>query len=174
MRTRISPRLIVAALLVAVGCARGGPAPLSDADKSAIRANDQKFAQGVMAKDWAAVAAMYTTDASFMPPNDTLVKGREAIQAWMTGFPPVSAFTLEPQEVEGVGDLSYVRGTWPVKEPSRLDEPQPSHETWAEPYPSPKPIQKPFRTWGRCPHSAELPTKSRTPRGARLLRIVRI
>ena len=112
MRTRISPRLIVAALLVAVGCARGGPAPLSDADKSAIRANDQKFAQGVMAKDWAAVAAMYTTDASFMPPNESLVKGREAIQTWMTGFPPVSAFTLEPLEVEGVGDLSYVRGTY--------------------------------------------------------------
>lgn len=111
MHTRIAPRLVIAALLMVAGCARGG-APLSEADKSAVRANDQKFVQGVLAKNWTAVAAMYTANASFMPPNGPEVTGPAMIQAWMEAFPPVSAFTLEPLEIDGVGDLAYVRGTY--------------------------------------------------------------
>jgi uncharacterized protein (TIGR02246 family) len=112
MHTRVTPRAAVAALLLAVGCARGGPASLSEADKTALRANDQKFADAVLAKNWAAAAALYTADASFMPPNGPEVKGPAMIQAWMGAFPPVTSFTLEPQEVDGVGNLAYVRGIY--------------------------------------------------------------
>src|ERR1041384_187814 len=87
-------------------------AALSDADKSALKANDDHFTQGVMARNWAGLAAMYTPDAMFMPPNQAAVKGREAIQTWMSAFPPVTAFKLEPQETEGIGDVAYVRGTY--------------------------------------------------------------
>jgi ketosteroid isomerase-like protein len=112
MHTRVTPRAAVAALLLAVGCARGGPASLSEADKTALRANDDKFEQGVMARNWAGVAAMYAPEASFMPPNGPEVKGPAMIQAWMEAFPPVSAFATEPLETDGAGDLAYVRGTY--------------------------------------------------------------
>jgi len=112
MVTRVAPRL-VAALLLVVGCApAGGPAPLSDADKSALRANDEKFVQGVLAKNWTAIAALYTANASFMPPKGPEVTGPANIQAWMEAFPPVTAFTLEPLEIDGVEDLAYVRGRY--------------------------------------------------------------
>ena len=55
-----------------------------EADKAAIRAIDQRFTQGIMAKDWPAVAAMYTTGASFMPPNQPVVSGRAAPLGAMT------------------------------------------------------------------------------------------
>ena len=112
MHTRLAPRLAVAALLLTVGCTPAGPASLNEADKAALRAIDQKFADAVLAKNWAAAAALYTPEASFMPPNGPLVKGPAAIQTWMAAFPPVTAFTLEPQETVGVGDLAYVRGVY--------------------------------------------------------------
>lgn len=60
MVTRMAPRLM-AVLFLVVGCAGGGgPAPLSEADKSAVRANDENFVQGVLAKNWTAVAALCT------------------------------------------------------------------------------------------------------------------
>ena len=112
MHTRVTSRLGVAALLLTVGCTPAGPASLNEADKTALRAIDQKFVDAVLAKNWPAAAALYTAEASFMPPNGPEVKGPAAIQAWMGAFPPVTSFTLEPQEIDGVGDLAYVRGTY--------------------------------------------------------------
>jgi len=114
MHTRVTSRLAVAALLLTVGCARGGggPAALTEADKAAMRAVDQKFVDAVLAKNWAAAAAVYTADASFMPPNGPLVKGSAAIQAWMPSLPPLTTFTLEAQQIDGVGDFAYARGVY--------------------------------------------------------------
>ncbi len=112
MQTRVAHLFAVAALLLTAGCAPGGPAALSEADRTALRASDQKFADAVLAQNWAAVAALYTSEASFMPPNGPLVKGADSIQAWMAAFPPVTTFTLEPQQTDGVGDLAYVRGIY--------------------------------------------------------------
>jgi len=110
MRTRYAVGSLTL-LWLAAGCA-GGPTPLSEADKATIRANDEKFAQAVVAKNWPGLAAMYSTDAAFMPPNESVVQGRAAIQSWMSAFPPVTAFSLTPQLVEGRDDIAYVRGTY--------------------------------------------------------------
>jgi len=108
----LAPRLAVAALLLTAGCAPGGPAALSEADKTVLRAIDQQFADAVLAKNWAGAAAVYTAEASLMQPNGPTVEGRAAIQAWLEAFPPVSALTIETQEIDGLGDLAYVRGTY--------------------------------------------------------------
>ena len=66
----------------------------------------------MLAKNWAAAAALYTPEASFMPPNGPLVKGPAAIEAWMATFPPLTTFTLEAQQIDGVGDFAYIRGVY--------------------------------------------------------------
>ena len=66
MHTRLAPRLAVAALLLAIACTPSGPAALNEADKTALRAIDQRFAEAVLAKNWAGAAAVYTTEASLM------------------------------------------------------------------------------------------------------------
>lgn len=83
----------------------------SDEDIAAIKESSEAFVQALLSKDWPAVAAMYTEDASFMPPNQPIVQGRAAIQTWMEAFPPLAEFNLTPVEIEGCGDLAYVRGT---------------------------------------------------------------
>lgn len=104
-------RLLVVALPIFAACQKGAQ-PISDADKAALRAVEDKFAGGVLAKNWAEVAGLYATNATFMPPNEPALTGPAAIQAWMAAFPPVTAFKLTVQEVDGVGDLAYVRGTY--------------------------------------------------------------
>jgi ketosteroid isomerase-like protein len=55
---------------------------------------------------------VYTEDATFMPPNEATVQGRADLQAWMEAFPAISAANLTIQEIDGYGDIAYVRGTY--------------------------------------------------------------
>ena len=88
--------------------------PLSEEDVAAIRAVPEAFAQAVLAGDWGTVAAGYAEDAVLMPPNGPAVEGRAAIRAWWeaSSTPNMTQFTLPPTEIDGHGDLAYVRGTY--------------------------------------------------------------
>jgi uncharacterized protein (TIGR02246 family) len=83
----------------------------SEEDVTAIRASTESFAEAIRAGDWAGVAALYTEDAVFMPPNEPAVQGRAAIEAWMGAFPPLTEFSPAVVDIDGRGDLAYVRGT---------------------------------------------------------------
>ncbi len=87
-----------------------GVKALSAEDVAANKALTAAYVQGVNSKDWAAVTALYTEDAILLPPNQPLVQGREAILAWAEAFPPLTEFDLTLVEVDGYGDLAYVRG----------------------------------------------------------------
>ena len=41
--------------------------------------------KAALAKDWATFAAQYVEDAVVYPPNESAVKGREAIRSWLGG-----------------------------------------------------------------------------------------
>jgi uncharacterized protein (TIGR02246 family) len=85
---------------------------LSEADREAIRAVSQQWTERILARDFAGLAALYSEDAVFMPPNEPAVDGRANIQAWMESFPPVTAMDLQIVEIEGRGDLAYVWGSY--------------------------------------------------------------
>jgi len=104
---------LVPFLALLVAC-QAGPRPLSEADKTTLRDNDQHFAQLALAKNWAMLASRFTSDGEMLPPNEPAVKGRAAIQAWMTAYPPISAFTVETPEIDGVGDFAYTRGAYTI------------------------------------------------------------
>jgi uncharacterized protein (TIGR02246 family) len=79
-----------------------------DAIASAIENFTGAFKRG----DAAAVAAWYTTDATLLPPDNTMMKGRDAIQAFWQGAMSmgVSEAKLETLEVETRDDLAYEVG----------------------------------------------------------------
>ena len=85
--------------------------PLSDEDVAAIEASSESFVEAILAGNWAGVAALYTEDAVLMPPNQPAVQGRANIEAWMGAFPRLTDFSLETVEIDGRGDLAFVRGT---------------------------------------------------------------
>ncbi len=103
---------VLAALAVSVAACAAGAASLSDADIAAIEEGSEAFAAAANADDWGGVAALYTEDAVLMPPNGPAVQGRAAVEAFFATFPPFSGFTLNPVEIDGRGDLAFVRGTF--------------------------------------------------------------
>jgi uncharacterized protein (TIGR02246 family) len=85
---------------------------ISPADVSKINEVTQAFLKAALARDWAALAALYVEDAVFHPPNMPGVKGRAAIRGWFENFPPLTSFKATNVTVDGQGDFAYVVGTY--------------------------------------------------------------
>ena len=103
--------LAAAAVLIAAAC-QPQTQGLTDADRAAIEEVTEQFLQAFLSADFETIAQLYTEDAVFLPPNEPAVTGREAIKTWLTAFPRVSAATFTTDEIDGVGDLAYVRGRY--------------------------------------------------------------
>jgi len=106
------PTLLLAALSCAALACQPAPARLSEADIAAIRAVTDSFVQYGRARRDSAGASLYTEDGIVMPANQPAVQGRAAIRAWLEAFPAMSEFSLTIVEIDGRGDLAYVRGTY--------------------------------------------------------------
>jgi uncharacterized protein (TIGR02246 family) len=106
------PTFLLTALSCAALACQPVPAKLSDADIAAIRAATDSYATQAVAGRDSAVAAQYTENAIAMPPNQPALEGRAAIRAWFEAFPPMSAMSFTVLDIDGRGDLAYVRGTY--------------------------------------------------------------
>jgi ketosteroid isomerase-like protein len=98
-----------------LGCRSPVPTGLTDADKAAIRKGTDVVVSIANAptKDWDAyVRTDYTEDALVLPPNTPAVEGWNAIKSYILTEGTVSDFKVEMLEIEGRGDLAYVRGTY--------------------------------------------------------------
>ncbi|UCG88728.1 MAG: DUF4440 domain-containing protein [Gemmatimonadota bacterium] len=103
---------VVLMLTLGVTTCRPGVGRLSEEDVAAIRSTHAAYHEVVSAKDWDAVVTYYTTDAVIMPPNQPAVHGRDPIRDWYASFPPVTEVELPIVEIDGRGDIAYVRGTY--------------------------------------------------------------
>lgn len=106
------PTLLVTALSCAAVACQAAPAKLSDVDVKALWAAVDSIEAQILSHRDSAAAAHYTENAVFGVPNLPALEGRAAIRAWFAGGPPLTSFTLTPKEIDGSGDLAYVRGTW--------------------------------------------------------------
>jgi uncharacterized protein (TIGR02246 family) len=104
-------RTMIVGLLALAACGTP-PASLTEADRTAIREVSDEFTARFTAGDLAGLMELYTEDATFMPPGAPAVEGRAAIQAFMTAFPRVTAMNFDLEEVDGRGDLAFVRGSY--------------------------------------------------------------
>jgi uncharacterized protein (TIGR02246 family) len=87
-------------------------AELSKADSEAIRSSSKGWTEAVLARDWTKLAALYTEDATLLPPNVPAIQSRDEIQAYFSMFPPISEMNLTILEVDGNGDLAFVVGAY--------------------------------------------------------------
>lgn len=107
------PRLVVALLAIALGCGQADSAPLSQADRDALRQADEELQQAVVRGDWDTVASHYAEDAYLDPPGAPPVRGRNDIRNYFVStLASIAEFDLEPRSIDGEGDLAYVRGRW--------------------------------------------------------------
>lgn len=91
--------------------APAGVVAITAEDKAAIQALSDSFGTAMKAGDWDTLASAYAEDAIMYPPDAPAVTGREAIKKSFSEFPPVKDFVAEIHEVEGYGDLAYLRGS---------------------------------------------------------------
>lgn len=103
---------LIPASAVVLGCSQPGTPSLSQADVDAIRAASASYTQSARDTAWTRWAGHFTEDAMFLPPNLPAQESRATIEAWGRSFPPITDLQIEPLEVEGVGDLAYVRGRY--------------------------------------------------------------
>lgn len=85
---------------------------ISAQEVAKINETSEKYIEFLLAKDVDKLVRLYTDDAVFMPPGHPAVRGRTDLKAWVENFPKVTKFDLRIEEVEGVGNLCYVRGTF--------------------------------------------------------------
>lgn len=115
-------RPLIGVLIVLLTACQATPPPppptLSDADKAAIRAVSDSFVAFVRTNRDSATVSLFTEQAVFMPPNRQLVEGRPAILAFFQAGPGLTGFTLTNTDVDGRGDLAYVRGTYSFAMPT--------------------------------------------------------
>ncbi|HEV2706700.1 MAG TPA: SgcJ/EcaC family oxidoreductase [Pyrinomonadaceae bacterium] len=80
--------------------------------RDAIAAAIKTFADAFGRGDAEAIAAWYSTDATLLPPDQRMLKGREAIQAFWQGAMNmgITEAGLETLEVEVRDDLAYEVG----------------------------------------------------------------
>ena len=105
-------KLSSAALMLAVclGACQSYPEGLSEADVSAIQAASDKWVATYNENDWEALGELFTVDATMMPPNSPAVVGRDAIAAWEAEYETGFQIAFDVQEIEGEGDIAYIRG----------------------------------------------------------------
>lgn len=112
-------RLMVGAALAAAIAAACQPAALKDEDKAAMRASVDSFNLYFRTDRDSAVAMEFAENGVMLPPNMGPVEGRAAILAFFQGFPAVADFTAVPIDIDGRGDLAYVRGTYSYTMPAQ-------------------------------------------------------
>ena len=81
-------------------------------DIIAIKELHQTWSPAIVEKDFETLMTLYTDDAIVLPPNGPKVQGREAVLDWMKALPPITSANLTVEEIDGYGNLAFVRGAY--------------------------------------------------------------
>jgi ketosteroid isomerase-like protein len=88
-------------------------AGLSAEDEAAVRAVDSAWSRAASAGDGKAIEALYASNATLLPPMESVVEGEAAKKYWVDF---TNAFSgpaeLTTTDVEGRGDLAYAVGKY--------------------------------------------------------------
>ena len=78
---------------------------------------NRDFAKALIAKDAVAAANLYDQNASLLPPNEPVVTGRAAIQAYWQGTIDAGIIdaTVKTIDAKSNGDLGYEVGTFTLR-----------------------------------------------------------
>ena len=112
MRTTLTAFCLVT--LAAAGCSRSAAPAFDAADQDRIKVVIRQLTEAFNAKDAAKAAALYTPEAVVMPPNKTLMRGRNFVEQYYTGRFGEGATNLElqPNEIKGSGTLAVAMGDY--------------------------------------------------------------
>ncbi len=92
---------------------------LTSQDVTTLRSLVDEWVRTCLDADWDKIASLLTDDVVFLPPDQPVVQGRNAVRAWFDSFPKIKTFAATLENAEGRGDLANARGTFNMNiEPS--------------------------------------------------------
>jgi uncharacterized protein (TIGR02246 family) len=107
----------VAALgLMLAACGGAQAKKFTKADTEQIRQRTQEMVAALNAKDAGKAAEFYAASATFMPPNEATIHGRDSVKGYYQGLLDSGAadLTMEQKAFGGEGAVAFVNGTYSV------------------------------------------------------------
>jgi uncharacterized protein (TIGR02246 family) len=123
-RFSVSFGLVILGLLVSTACQKKAGFDLGQA-RQAIAEENTRFTEAVRQGDATAMAALYTEDATLLPPDSNMVTGKSAVETfWQGGLTAgIKDIILTTVSVSGGGNLAYEIGTFVLKIQTEGQEP---------------------------------------------------
>lgn len=95
-----------------------GEGPQVEADLAGLRDMGDALQVQINIRDTAAIAAIYATNGSIMPPNLETVTGREALDAfWVEFLATGNILNIKAKQVRANGDIGYRVGSYTIASP---------------------------------------------------------
>jgi ketosteroid isomerase-like protein len=105
---------LVSALLFAAACSGPAPEEFTTKDAGTIRQQNEAFVTAFNAKDVQKILDLYAENSVFMPPNEPIIRGKDALKSFYTDLFKRGAtnLRLDITEISGHGPLAYQSGTY--------------------------------------------------------------
>jgi ketosteroid isomerase-like protein len=88
------------------------PVALPHHDVAQLRGITDEWVRAALARDFEALAALWTDDVVLLPPDAPMVLGKQASRAWFEAFPVLTGFIARVEHAEGRSELAWARGTF--------------------------------------------------------------
>lgn len=116
IKMHLKTGLMLAALSLAVAAHAQTACRSSRGFVKAVRAADAAWLRAANARDYEAMAAVYSGDAKVMPPEHASVSGHVDIAAfWKAALKPVGKVELRYSETHGMGAYAFRTGTFTMR-----------------------------------------------------------
>ena len=112
---RKSVLILLGVVCLATACGTAKPEDeFGMKDQTAIRERSAAFVKAFNAQDAAQVLGVYTENSTFMPPNQPVLRGKDAMKTFYDDLLKQGAtnLKLDVAEVSGHGPLAYQSGTF--------------------------------------------------------------
>jgi ketosteroid isomerase-like protein len=118
MKRRAAASILAALALAASACGRPQGEEFTTADAAAIRQRSEGFVAAFNAKQIPQIMDMYAENATFMPPNRPVLRGRDAIRNFydeLLNQMGATNLKLDVSEVVGHGPIAYQAGSYEIE-----------------------------------------------------------
>jgi ketosteroid isomerase-like protein len=108
----------IVALLCAASCSGPAPEEFTTKDAGAIREQNDGFVAAFNQKDVPKILNLYAENSVFMPPNEPIIRGKDALKNFYDDLFARKGATnlkLDIAEVSGHGPLGYQSGTYEME-----------------------------------------------------------
>jgi ketosteroid isomerase-like protein len=106
--------VFTAGLFSVSSCQQQKGSAFTDADRTSVKALFDSTASRVSRKDFTGWANLFSEDATFMPPNHPIIRGRANLKAWADSLPPMSTFAFSDVTADGAGDMAVGTSTYAI------------------------------------------------------------